>query len=568
MLRCPKIGTKFYLMASLQEECFTGRHFRYVMMLTIPQIILCVLGLPIIGTVHLLRNKDLLKDKQFQTRYGLLYVGYRPKRAWWELVVAFRKVAVVAVGTFGTLLGVVDVQAHLALLVVFLSIVAHLIGQPFDMERKNTKLLHNLELAALSICWLTFWGGLLFFLGHEQEGSVADEVKIFVTVIIVGGNVCFLIGSICLFAKEYRHDKKIQDIRRSTAADLTAEQLLGLTTVVPVNNSDPDAEIVADGNAINNAGVAENEVADPIMNQSAEENSSRRNRSASFAHLDTHLGNFGEQHEEAQLIHDEFHIHEEGLRNKTAKRQQLAKRKTQLRLIARTKLKDSKALHLLPTFSDLEDEEVDAIIDKMDHLVRYQGDTICHQHDVSDSFYVIVKGAAKVTVDVVKKKKSVKENDNDQEKATSATSSGEIKTTNEMDEAESRPEQFQVAELNTLDFFGENALLLDEDEEQNLRTATVVVTSEKCVLLRLKRSNFLKLDEHAFKDKHHDHDSIMSQLKEVKLERTRSNRLMLEEMRSEMVGEGGGGSGGGPTISPKGLPNLGLKSKNERSLFS
>ena len=80
----------------------------------------------------------------------------------------------------------------------------------------------------------------------------------------------------------------------------------------------------------------------------------------------------------------------------------------------------------------------------------------------------------------------------------------------------------------------------------------------------------MKLDEHGFKDKHHDHDSIMSQLKEVKLERTRSNRLMLEEMRSEMVGEGGGGSGGGggPTISPKGLPNLGVKNKNKRSLFS
>ena len=179
MLRCPKIGTKMYLMASLQEECFVGRHLQHVMMLTIPQIILCVLGLPIAGTIHLLRNKDRLKDKQFQTRYGLLYVGYRKERAWWELVVAFRKVSVVAVGTFGTLLGVVDVQAHLALLLVFLSIVAHLIGKPFDMENKNTKLLHNLELVALSICWLTFWGGLLFFLGHEKEGSVADGIKIF-----------------------------------------------------------------------------------------------------------------------------------------------------------------------------------------------------------------------------------------------------------------------------------------------------------------------------------------------------------------------------------------------------
>ena len=64
-------------------------------------------------------------------------------------------------------------------LVVFCSIAVHLMGKPFDMTRANTRLLHNLELAALCICWLTFWGGLLFFLGHEKEGSVNDEVKIF-----------------------------------------------------------------------------------------------------------------------------------------------------------------------------------------------------------------------------------------------------------------------------------------------------------------------------------------------------------------------------------------------------
>ena len=176
MLRCPKIGNQRYLMASLEEICFQGEHMQYVLMLTIPQIILYVLGLPIAGTIHLLRNKDNLHERQFYTRYGLLYLGYRDERAWWELVVALRKVAVVSVGTFGTLLGVVDIQAHLALLVVFCSIAAHLMGKPFDMTRANTRLLHNLELAALCICWLTFWGGLLFFLGHEKEGSVNDDV--------------------------------------------------------------------------------------------------------------------------------------------------------------------------------------------------------------------------------------------------------------------------------------------------------------------------------------------------------------------------------------------------------
>ena len=55
MLRCPKINKVMYLMASLQEQCFVGRHVSHVFMLTIPQILLYVIGLPIIGTIHLLR---------------------------------------------------------------------------------------------------------------------------------------------------------------------------------------------------------------------------------------------------------------------------------------------------------------------------------------------------------------------------------------------------------------------------------------------------------------------------------------------------------------------------------
>merc|ERR1712028_318532 len=95
--------------------------------------------------------------------------------------------------------------------------------------------------------------------------------------------------------------------------------------------------------------------------------------------------------------------HEEGFNKKTKERQARAKRKTQLRLKARVRLKDSKAMHELNIFQDLEDAEINLIIDQMDHIVRYKGDILCHQHDVSDSFYVIVKGSAAVTVDIVKK---------------------------------------------------------------------------------------------------------------------------------------------------------------------
>ena len=42
-------------------------------------------------------------------------MGYREGREWWEGVIAIRKIGIVAIGTFGTLMGVVDLQAFIAL---------------------------------------------------------------------------------------------------------------------------------------------------------------------------------------------------------------------------------------------------------------------------------------------------------------------------------------------------------------------------------------------------------------------------------------------------------------------
>jgi predicted methyltransferase len=123
-----------------------------------------------------------------------------------------------------------------------------------------------------------------------------------------------------------------------------------------------------------------------------------------------HLGNFGDNLE-ARQIHDDFHIHEEGLKRKTEQRQIKARRKTQLRLKARTKLKDSKALSKIKSFSKLKEDEVNEIIESMDHIVRFKGDLICRQYDVSDSFYIIVKGNASVTVNVEKKDEEKKIDD-------------------------------------------------------------------------------------------------------------------------------------------------------------
>jgi hypothetical protein len=105
-----------------------------------------------------------------------------------------------------------------------------------------------------------------------------------------------------------------------------------------------------------------------------------------------------------------------------------------------------------------------------------------------------------------------------------------------------------VAKIETLGFFGEGALIAGDEPE--LRTATVTVTSEKCVLLRLKRCNFLKLMKtDIFNKKSQDSDdkegdddnkSIIEQMKETRRERSRSNRLLMQNRNSgDLLGGGG-----------------------------
>merc|ERR1711865_1151312 len=108
-----------------------------------------------------------------------------------------------------------------------------------------------------------------------------------------------------------------------------------------------------------------------------------------------------------------------------------------------------------------------------------------------------------------------------------------VSTSMIQEESDSPPEQMQVAEILELGFFGESALLNGENE-MALRTATVIVASDKCELLRLKSSNFIKLMEKngtTFSGDGGDGEdqSVIDSLKATQIERNQSNREMMKE---------------------------------------
>ena len=162
MLACRRVADEIYLDADMQEICGEGRHLNWVLAVCIPQLLLYVLGLPVLAVLFLRRNrKTLLTNRVAMFRYGLLYNGYSPKRYYWEGMMAVRKASMVALGVFGGISGV-EMQAHVgsALLVLFL--IFHLAASPYDTSRSTRhKVLHNMDTAALVLCWTTLWGETL-----------------------------------------------------------------------------------------------------------------------------------------------------------------------------------------------------------------------------------------------------------------------------------------------------------------------------------------------------------------------------------------------------------------------
>jgi hypothetical protein len=483
MLKCPTMGIggkdkRSYLFADLQEPCFEGRHLNYVFMLTVPQLLLNVIGLPVAAAIIVLRNKKRLHEKSFYTRYGLLYMGYRPGREWWELVIAMRKVAVVSVGTFGTMLGVVDLQAFLALGIVFVSILVHLAGQPFNVQNVNSKRLHDLEFVALTMSFFTFWGGLLFFLGHEKRGSVSSNVQMMTSFLMIASNTLFLVVSLFLFIKTYLYDRKFAKQRKRTKTFQNQK-------VYPIDNeTKTSAGTITAINVTDAVDETSNKPDDDDETLDFDREASKRYKRRTSVHSNETIA-------EAHAIHDNFHDSEMALQAKNQKKQQRQRRATQNRVMARSKIRQTKALNKVPIFSNIPQYRMAAAIESILELTTYKKATkdevLCQQGDAAIDFYIIVTGQCNVQVKGQDQK------------------------------------PVQVGQLKELDFFGESALLGSDA----VRNATVIVESETLQVLKLSRGNFQLLVE----------EGVLTEDVLMKVEE--ENEVRKAKTRSSVVGVSG-----------------------------
>ena len=215
-------------------------------------------------------------------------------------------------------------------------------------------------------------------------------------------------------------------------------------------------------------------------------------------------------HQEATDIHNHFELHEEGLRTKTEERQKRSKRKTDLRVAARKKIKQTKALLKVKLFEKLKENVIGNILDQCVFKRWKEKDVVCHQGEVADRFFIIVVGECKISI-------KASEVNNEQ-----LTNSSDFSIPN----ASTKDKLKEVCQLHELDYFGESSLVYVNRHDVNfklpVRNATVEVISPMMDTLSLTNEAFQKLLASGVID-----SSVMQTVIQTRSKRNDENRQSL-----------------------------------------
>jgi CRP-like cAMP-binding protein len=173
-----------------------------------------------------------------------------------------------------------------------------------------------------------------------------------------------------------------------------------------------------------------------------------------------------EDHEdEVHRLMTSFSNSERHLQEQHAKMRRLSSIHVQQRVAARRKVRQTKALTKAAVFAGIDSAATEEVLAVMNYKRYEKGAIICKEGADADHFYIIVSGKCSVTArDAV----------------------GGV--------------SMHVGDLKALDIMGENALIIEEQEEDDngtsrVRSATVSVISDIVQTLELHRSEFERLVE-------------------------------------------------------------------------
>ncbi|GIL85472.1 hypothetical protein Vretifemale_13977 [Volvox reticuliferus] len=157
-----------YWTQDLNLKCYTKPHLYLVSILGGPGVVFFAIGAPIFSYIWLRTHYSLLyTSPEFSVSYSFMYEDYSRESYFWDSIIMFRKLAVIAAIVFlqpqGQLIQIIAVLG-----VILLSAVAQLTIKPY----KNTQM-NNLERLTLYALVVILYFALLFWAGIPKPAKFA-----------------------------------------------------------------------------------------------------------------------------------------------------------------------------------------------------------------------------------------------------------------------------------------------------------------------------------------------------------------------------------------------------------
>lgn len=207
LFQCTSLGTNSYLDGDYSELCYTPTYYMWIFSLGIPMITLVVVGIPVIGFHLLRRNKHRLGDPAVKEKYYFLYMGYKQKFFYWDIVVVLRRsiLVVINVGISG-----VRLQSLMILLVLVLAGVAHMKVYPYENRDANEQVdnfLNRSEAFSLATSFVIFFLAQFLFIDPETLNAGGTNYIQSASVIIIFVLLLFFIYFILSILREWGWEK-------------------------------------------------------------------------------------------------------------------------------------------------------------------------------------------------------------------------------------------------------------------------------------------------------------------------------------------------------------------------
>ena len=227
-------------------------HQTWIFTVVVPSLLLYGLVFNLLAVMYIGKHRDRQTNKKLIFRFGLLYSGFAPDYWWYELILYLRKVTIILIVTFASSNAQ---QLHFALgtLMVLLYIQEHIM--PFEnlkgtrAEKLINKKLHRLESCSLLVLISMVWTGVFFVIGCNDNDGVCS----FLGVVVLGGNVVFILLCAAFFLKAFdkKHHISEKVSKLTHAFSSSASIVLDVTTEGEGNGNDNDESM--EGNASNAA---------------------------------------------------------------------------------------------------------------------------------------------------------------------------------------------------------------------------------------------------------------------------------------------------------------------------